>query len=92
MACLSTLVFAKTQDKAIDPYSQCIDDTIQQLKLGNINNAVVEICSTEPKLYICKADCAGIGSNKKTESEYKQLSGHHEITTTLEKFCRSRVP
>lgn len=54
MACLSTLVFAKTQDKAIDPYSQCVDDIIQQLKLGNINNAVVEICSTKTKTLYAK--------------------------------------
>lgn len=54
MACLSTLVFAKTQDKAMDPYSQCVDDIIQQLKLGNINNAVVEICSTRTKTLYAK--------------------------------------
>ena len=54
MACLSTLVFAKTQDKAIDPYSQCVDDIIQQLKLDNINNAVVEICSTRTKTLYAK--------------------------------------
>lgn len=54
MACLSTLVFAKTQDKAIDPYSQYVDDIIPQLKLGNINNAVVEICSTRTKTLYAK--------------------------------------
>ena len=68
MACLSTLVFAKTQDKAIDPYSQCVDDTIQQLKLGISIMLWWRSVGTRTKTFIYKADCAGIGSNKKTES------------------------
>lgn len=42
-AFLSMNSFAASQQQAIDPYSQCVDETIQELKLGNINNAVVEI-------------------------------------------------
>lgn len=79
MACLSTLVFAKTQDKAIDPYSQCVDDTIQQLKLGNINNAVVEICSTRTKTLYAKQIVQVWDQIKKQSQEYKQLERYQDI-------------
>lgn len=79
MACLSTLVFAKTQDKAIDPYSQCVDDTIQQLKLGNINNAVVEICSTKTKIVYAKQIVQVLDQIKKQSQEYKQPERYQDI-------------
>ena len=79
MACLSTLVFAKTQDKAIDPYSQCIDDTIQQLKLGNINNAVVEICSARTKTLYAKQIVQLLDQIKKQSQEYKQPERYQDI-------------
>lgn len=79
MACLSTLVFAKTQDKAIDPYSQCVDNTIQQLKLGNINNAVVEICSTKTKIVYAKQIVQVLDQIKKQSQEYKQLERYQDI-------------
>lgn len=79
MACLSTLVFAKTQDKAIDPYSQCVDDTIQQLKLGNINNAVVEICSTRTKTLYVKQIVQLLDQIKKQSQEYKQPERYQDI-------------
>ena len=79
MAFLSTLVFAKTQDKAIDPYSQCVDDTIQQLKLGNINNAVVEICSTKTKIVYAKQIVQVLDQIKKQSQEYKQLERYQDI-------------
>lgn len=79
MACLSTLVFAKTQDKAIDPYSQCVDDIIQQLKLGNINNAVVEICSTRTKTLYAKQIVQVLDQIKKQSQEYKQLDRYQDI-------------
>ena len=79
MACLSTLVFAKTQDKAIDPYSQCVDDIIQQLKLGNINNAVVEICSTRTKTLDAKQIVQVLDQIKKQSQEYKQLERYQDI-------------
>ncbi|WP_019836024.1 hypothetical protein [Acinetobacter towneri] len=78
-ACLSALVFAKTQDKAIDPYSQCVDDIIQQLKLGNINNAVVEICSTRTKTLDAKQIVQVLDQIKKQSQEYKQLERYHDI-------------
>ena len=58
MACLSTLVFAKTQDKAIDPYSQCVDDTIQQLKLGILIMLWWRSVAQEPKLYMQSRLCS----------------------------------
>ena len=79
MACLSTLVFAKTQDKAIDPYSQCVDDIIPQLKLGNINNAVVEICSTKTKILYAKQIVQVLDQIKKQSQEYKQLERYQDI-------------
>lgn len=79
MACLSTLVFAKTQDKAIDPYSQCVDDIIQQLKLGNINNAVVEICSTRTKTLYAKQIVQVLDQIKRQSQEYKQLDRYQDI-------------
>lgn len=79
MTCLSTLVFAKTQDKAIDPYSQCVDDIIQQLKLGNINNAVVEICSTRTKTLYAKQIVQVLDQIKKQSQEYKQLDRYQDI-------------
>lgn len=79
MVCLSTLVFAKTQDKAIDPYSQCVDDIIQQLKLGNINNAVVEICSTRTKTLYAKQIVQVLNQIKKQSQEYKQLDRYQDI-------------
>ena len=79
MACLSTLVFAKTQDKAIDPYSQCVDDIIQQLKLGNINNAVVEICSTRTKTLYVKQIVQLLDQIKKQSQEYKQPERYQDI-------------
>lgn len=79
MVCLSTLVFAKTQDKAIDPYSQCVDDIIQQLKLGNINNAVVEICNTRTKTLYAKQIVQVLDQIKKQSQEYKQLDRYQDI-------------
>ncbi|KKW79263.1 hypothetical protein AAV96_08730 [Acinetobacter sp. AG1] len=79
MACLSTSVFAKMRDKAIDTYSQCVDDTIQQLKLGNINNAVVEICSARTKTLYAKQIVQLLDQIKKQSQEYKQPERYQDI-------------
>lgn len=79
MACLSTSVFAKTQNKAIDPYSQCVNDTIQQLKLGNINNAVVEICSTRTKTLYAQQIVRLLDQIKTQSREYKQPERYQDI-------------
>ena len=39
MACLSTLVFAKTQDKAIDPYSEIYRDWETDRKSTRLNSS-----------------------------------------------------
>lgn len=54
MTCLSMEVMAETLDKSTDAYSLCVDETIQELGLGNINNAVVEICSSRTKTLYSK--------------------------------------
>ncbi|MCH7314119.1 lysozyme inhibitor LprI family protein [Acinetobacter sp. ANC 3882] len=79
MVCVSASVFAKAQDKAADPYSQCVDDTIQQLKLGNINNAVVEICSTRTKTLYAKQIVQLLDQIKKQSQEYKQPERYNDI-------------
>ncbi|MCU4579739.1 DUF1311 domain-containing protein [Acinetobacter gyllenbergii] len=79
MTCLSAHAFAKAQDKTIDPYSQCVDETIQELKLGNINNAVVEICSTRTKTLYTKQIVQLLDRIKKQSQEYKQPERYNDI-------------
>lgn len=79
MVCLSTSVFAKTQDKVKDPYSQCVDETIQELKLGNINNAVVEICSTRTKTLYTKQIVQVLDQIKSQSEEYQQPERYNDI-------------
>ncbi|ENX18288.1 hypothetical protein F895_00364 [Acinetobacter sp. CIP 64.2] len=79
MTCLSGNVLAKAQDKVTDPYSQCVDNTIQELKLGNINNAVVEICSTRTKILYAKQIVQLLDQIKKQSQEYKQPERYNDI-------------
>ncbi|MCY6412339.1 hypothetical protein QTA56_09370 [Acinetobacter sp. VNH17] len=53
LAIYTTAVQAASQE-APDPYNQCVDETIQQLNIGHINNAVVEICSNKTKTLYAK--------------------------------------
>ncbi|WP_343619460.1 lysozyme inhibitor LprI family protein [Acinetobacter proteolyticus] len=79
MTGLSAHVFAKAQDKPIDPYSQCVDETIQELKLGNINNAVVEICSTRAKTLYTKQIVQLLDQIKTQSKQYKQPERYNDI-------------
>ncbi|ENV10379.1 MULTISPECIES: lysozyme inhibitor LprI family protein [Acinetobacter] len=79
MTCLSAHAFAKAQDKTTDPYSQCVDETIQELKLGNINNAVVEICSTRAKTLYTKQIVQLLDQIKIQSKQYKQPERYNDI-------------
>ncbi len=79
MIFLSVDGLAAPQNKTIHPYSRCIDDTIQQLKLGNINNAVVEICSTRTKTLYAKQIVQLLDQIKKQSQEYKQPERYQDI-------------
>jgi len=82
MTCLSAHAFAKAQDKT-DPYSQCVDETIQELKLGNINNAVVEICSTRAKTRYTKQIVQLLDQIKIQSKEYKQPERFHNVVISF---------
>lgn len=78
-AFLSMNSFAASQQQAIDPYSQCVDETIQELKLGNINNAVVEICSTRTKTLYTKQIVKLLDRIKAQSKQYKQPERYSDI-------------
>lgn len=78
-AFLSMNSFAASQQQATDPYSQCVDETIQELKLGNINNAVVEICSTRTKTLYTKQIVKLLDQIKVQSKEYKQPERYSDI-------------
>ncbi|MGR0304772.1 lysozyme inhibitor LprI family protein [Acinetobacter beijerinckii] len=78
-AFLSMNSFAASQQQAIDPYSQCVDETIQELKLGNINNAVVEICSTRTKTLYTKQIVKLLDQIKDQSKEYNQPERYSDI-------------
>lgn len=79
LAGLSTQVFAQVPKPSTDPYSQCVDETIQELKLGNINNAVVEICSTRAKTRYTKQIVQLLDQIKTQSKEYKQPERYNDI-------------
>lgn len=45
LATFSGAVHAQEQEAEPDIYNQCVEQTIQALRLISINNSVVEICS-----------------------------------------------
>ena len=79
MIFLSVNGLAAPQNKTIDPYSQCVDETIQELKLGNINNAVVEICSTRTKTLYTKQIVKLLDQIKAQSKQYKQPERYSDI-------------
>lgn len=79
MTCLSMEVMAETPDKSTDAYSLCVDETIQELGLGNINNAVVEICSSRTKTLYSKQIVQLLDQIKKQSQEYQQPERYNDI-------------
>lgn len=79
MACLSMNVLAVAQDKPTDPYNTCVDETIHELKLGNINNAVVESCSNKTKALYTKQIVQLLDQIKKQSQQYKQPERYNDI-------------
>ena len=56
MMVLSTTIcsisaYAEQSAASPDVYNQCVEQTIEKLALGNINNAVVESCSNQSRAY-----------------------------------------
>lgn len=43
----SSFSYAENLSTSVDAYSECVDQTIEELSLESINNAVVEICSNK---------------------------------------------
>ena len=79
MIFLSANGLAAPQNKTIDPYSQCVDETIQSLKLNNINNAVVAICSDKTKALYAKQIVRLLDQIKTQSREYKQPERYQDI-------------
>lgn len=84
MTILSTVIFCKfsyadAQNSSPDAYSQCVDQTIQKLDLGNINNAVVEFCSQKTKAMYEKQIVALLDQIKQQSEKYQQPERYKDI-------------
>lgn len=79
MTCLSMHVFAEAENQSADAYSICVDETIQELGLGNINNAVVAICSSRTKAQYARQIVQVLDQVKKQSKEYQQPERYNDI-------------
>ncbi|WP_089605843.1 lysozyme inhibitor LprI family protein [Acinetobacter piscicola] len=75
----STFAYADPQNSSPDAYSQCVDQTIQKLDLGNINNAVVEFCSQKTKATYEKQIVALLDQIKQHSEKYQQPERYKDI-------------
>lgn len=96
MSFFSMAVFAETARKSTDAYSGCVDETIQELGLGNINNAVVAICSDRTKSLYAKQIVQVLDQIKKQGQEYQQPERYSDIMKSqqlwksfVEQECRN---
>lgn len=96
MSFLSMHAFAETENKSTDAYSVCVDETIQELGLGNINNAVVDICSHRTKTLYAKQIVQVLDQIKKQSQEYQQPERYSDIMKSqqlwksfVEQECRN---
>jgi uncharacterized protein YecT (DUF1311 family) len=96
MSFLSMHAFAETESKSTDAYSVCVDETIQKLGLGNINNAVVDICSHKTKTLYAKQIVQVLDQIKKQSQEYQQPERYSDIMKSqqlwksfVEQECRN---
>lgn len=64
-------------EQTTDLYSQCVDKTIAELKLSNINNAVVGICSTQTQAIYAKK-IVKILDKIKTQSQQDQQTERYQ--------------
>lgn len=81
---LSTVVMspwanAQNENTEQDAYSQCVDETIEELKLGNINNAVVEVCSNQTKMMYEKQIVMLLDRIKQKSEEYQEPERYTDI-------------
>lgn len=70
---------AQNEKTEQDAYSQCVDQTIEELKLGNINNAVVEVCSNQTKMMYEKQIVMLLDRIKQKSEEYQEPERYTDI-------------
>lgn len=70
---------AENKNTEQDAYSQCVDQTIEELKLGNINNAVVEVCSNQTKMIYEKQIVKLLDRIKQKSEEYQEPERYTDI-------------
>lgn len=76
---MSPWVNAQNEKTEQDAYSQCLDQTIEELKLGNINNAVVEVCSNQTKMMYEKQIVMLLDRIKQKSEEYQEPERYTDI-------------
>ena len=70
---------AASTNTMADPYSQCVDDTIAELKLAGMNNGVVGACSNQAQAIYTKQIVKLLDQIKKQSKEYQQPERYHDI-------------
>ena len=84
MMVLSTTIcsisaYAEKTTASPDVYNQCVEQTIEKLALGNINNAVVESCSNQSRAYYEKEIVKVLDQIKKQSQINHQPERYNDI-------------
>ena len=84
MMVLSTTIcsisaYAEKTTASPDVYNQCVEQTIEKLALGNINNAVVESCSNQSRAYYEKEIVKVLDDIKKQSQQDNQQERYTEV-------------
>lgn len=84
MMVLSTTIcsisaYAELSATSVDVYNQCVEQTIEKLALGNINNAVVESCSNQSRAYYEKEIVKVLDQIKKQSQIDHQPERYNDI-------------
>lgn len=74
---IATHLYAETD--APDVYSQCVDQTIKEMKLDSINNMVVDACSNQAKSVYEKQIVKLLDQIRKQSQEYEQSERFNDI-------------
>jgi len=75
----TVLSHAESNQVLPNAYEQCVEQTIDLLKLGNINNAVVESCSNKTKTVYAKQIVQLLDKIKKQSTEDQQPERYSDI-------------
>ncbi|TCB35792.1 DUF1311 domain-containing protein [Acinetobacter sp. ANC 4910] len=73
------LVCAQQPTTESDPYSECVEQTIQEQQLAGINNSVVQICADQAKQGYEKQIVALLDQIRTQSEEYKQPERYQDI-------------